>query len=143
MSGCLNLLTAVVPTPKLTGRTLSDSATAPNTARAGVQLANSGHLSTFEGFPPEAVTSPDYYPEWSYGGVPSLYEGRLTVNSGTGASLAGSDGAGSWLNLGTTRNWFMGRTVNGSSSGNWTIEIRQVGGPVLASATFDVSVTRS
>jgi hypothetical protein len=65
----------------------------------------------------------------------TLFEARVTITSG---ALTGGSGAGTWLPLSTTRNWF----VENSSSGTieeciFTIEIRRTStGTVQDSATI-------
>jgi hypothetical protein len=63
------------------------------------------------------------------------YEARVTVNSG---SLS-SGTTGTWLALSTSRTWSVVQSSVGSSSCNFTVEIRRTGTTtVLDSATIDL-----
>lgn len=71
----------------------------------------------------------------------SNYDCMLTVNSGT--SPTGSATA-TWLNLGTTRNWQLTRTVLGITSNNCTLQIRNsASGTVLGTATVIMTAERT
>ena len=53
------------------------------------------------------------------------YEARVTVTSG---ALSGGSGAGTWLALSSTRNWFVQQTTSGLiSQCVFTVEIRAIG----------------
>ena len=64
------------------------------------------------------------------------YECRVTVNSG----LLTTGTTGAWLGLGTARTWTLSRSSNGTSSCNFTVEIRRASDAVvLDSATISMS----
>lgn len=68
----------------------------------------------------------------------ALFEARVTVTSG---SLS-SGTAGSWLSLATTREWQRNQTTIGTSSVQFTIEIRRASdGVVVDSATINMSAS--
>lgn len=76
-------------------------------------------------------------------GIPSAYEVRCTVDSGTTPS---GSATGSWLSCATTREWYITDTVAGGGAVTTatTIEIRDaITLTVLATASFDVSVERT
>lgn len=73
---------------------------------------------------------------WLTGGLPANYEIFATLNSGT-LNLGTT---GSWLNLGTTRTWRVQRSTVGSAVANITLQIRPVGGSVVATATIALEV---
>ena len=70
----------------------------------------------------------------------SNYEALITVTSGT---LSGGSGAGTWLALSTTRNWFVEEFSSGNTNScQFTVQIRRIGSVnVLDTATIDLSAT--
>lgn len=70
----------------------------------------------------------------------SSYEARVTVNSG---SLTGGSGAGTWLPLSSTRNWYVSESVSGNSNiCEFLVEIRLAStGVVKDSATITLTAT--
>jgi len=55
----------------------------------------------------------------------SNYEARVTVTSG---ALTGGSGAGTWLALSSTRNWYVSESVSGSTNiCDFLVEIRRTG----------------
>jgi len=67
----------------------------------------------------------------------NLYEARLSAIIGTTPS---GDLTATWLNLGTSRLWFITQTVGGTDNSEFLIEIRQAStGIVLASATITLT----
>lgn len=75
---------------------------------------------------------------WLLTGVASDYEARATVTAGT--LTTGT--TGSWLNLGTSRQWTKARTSNisGVDTASMTIEISLAGvGAAIATATVDLT----
>ena len=105
---------------------------------AGYMLDNAG----VERYETETQLSPDYDEILGDWVTPTSnagnYECRMTQNSGD--TLTNSSGLGSWLALTSTRSWEYSVTdVEGTKSGNFTIEIRPAGGgSVLDSATFNI-----
>jgi hypothetical protein len=65
----------------------------------------------------------------------SSYEARVTINSG---SLTGGSGAGTWLPLSSTRNWYVSESVSSSTNiCEFLVEIRLAStGVVKDSATI-------
>lgn len=89
----------------------------------------------------ESGTEPDplidwYKPEGAT--VGDDYEVRITVNSGTGFDTGT---VGSWLALTSDRTWTRIYNSIGSSTVNFTIEIRTSAGATLASQTCDITQT--
>lgn len=79
---------------------------------------------------------------WLVAGVASQFWARCTLNSGT---LDGANsGVGSWLQLSTTRNWAIIRTVNGTDAADIDIDIAtdSSGANIIASANYVLSATR-
>lgn len=71
----------------------------------------------------------------------SLFEVMLTVNSGTSPS---GSAVGSWLNLGTTRNWQISQAVLGINSNNCTVQIRRASsGVVMATSAVNMTAERT
>jgi hypothetical protein len=111
---------------------VSDTATAiathPSNATAAVNITNAGTQTGTDGGPYT----------WLKGGLASSYEIQATLNSGT----VTGDAFGSWLNLGTSRVWSLTESGIGTKLGSIGLQIRPVGGSVVASATinFDAEV---
>lgn len=118
---------------KLTNQTFEAIATDPATATAGYRLDNAGVAYTGENGTYSAISG-----EWLSGGSAGDYECFVTVNSGT----LTSGPTGGWTSLSATQTWTLARTTNGSSNVNFTIQIRPVGGSVVATATIDMTATR-
>jgi hypothetical protein len=76
---------------------------------------------------------------WQSGGAASDYEARLTTVSGT---LSSGDATGSWLGLGTTRNWTRNETRNGffSSLYTGTLEVRMAASPFTVLSSTSLSL---
>lgn len=95
----------------ITNRTLSDANTdgyiSYELLATGVAQRTSGSLGTLQ-----------FSGEWLVSGSASSYDVRATLNSGS--LTAGSAATGSWLNLGTSRVWFLDFDGNAGL----TIEIR-------------------
>lgn len=69
----------------------------------------------------------------------SNYEARATVNSG---AVTGGSGTGSWLGLGTSRNWEAGINPGpGSAAANLKIEIRRVGTTTILATMNSLALT--
>jgi hypothetical protein len=81
-------------------------------------------------------TSPSTLEQWcTPTSAAANYEARVTITSGL---LSGGSGAGTWLALSSTRNWFVETTVSGLfTECIFTVEIRRIGTTtVLDSATI-------
>ena len=110
----------------------------PVTGGLGYRLTDGGKEETAFG----TATSFPYVPEGDWV-IPAssfnLYEVRATVVRG-GVS---SGTTGSWLSLGTTREWTLTRNTAGFATVELTIEIRLIGGPgtILATGTVDLEIT--
>lgn len=100
---------------------------------AGYQLTNTGIANGLY----NGATS--YRENWLNSGSPADYEVRVTD---IGGGLIGGSGAGSWLSLGTTRQWWVGESFSGASiSNNILVEIRDVAtSTVQDSATITLGV---
>ena len=70
----------------------------------------------------------------------SNYEALVTITSGT---LSGGSGAGTWLALSTTRNWFVTENQSGQQKlCQFTVQIRRIGTTtVLDTATIDLEAS--
>lgn len=111
-------------------RTVLASSTSPTDADAGYRLSNTGGAFELKNGAATAISG-----EWLSAGSASDYEVRATLSSGT----LSSGTTGSWLNLGTTREWHTIRTDNtsGDTDGVLLIEIRLAAtGTVVTSATI-------
>lgn len=115
----------VWPAVRITDQSISDFG--PPTALARYRLKSSGIVEK------ETRTASTTLETWLLVGSASDYEARATVNSGALAG-AGNSATGSWLGLGSSRQWGVG--VNNSiGHAVLTIEIRNASsGDVLASA---------
>lgn len=115
----------VWPAVRITDQSISDFG--PPTALARYRLNTSGIVEQ------ETHTVSTTLETWLLVGSASDYEARATVNSGALAGV-GNSATGSWLGLGSSRQWGVG--VNGDiGSADLTIEIRNASsGDVLASA---------
>jgi hypothetical protein len=121
----------------LSTRTVYDSAEAA-TATAKYKLDNDGIAYTMRDVL-DASTYQAISGEWLLSGAAGSYECRATVVSGTPTSGT----TGSWLNLGTDREWTQARATNGTSTTVLTVEVRPTGGTTtLASATITLKATR-
>lgn len=105
------------------------------TQAATYRLSNTGVVQGISsGHAPTTLES------WLLGGTASDYEARVT---GVAGSLTGGT-VGSWLNLGTTRDWYISETTpEWSASCEFLVEIRKasVPGTILASATIEVNAS--
>jgi hypothetical protein len=77
---------------------------------------------------------------WMQGGASSEYEARMTMVSG---SFSSGSGAGTWLNLGTTRSWTRNESRNGffTSTATATLEVRMAASPFTVLDTCTVTLT--
>lgn len=99
----------------------------PGSALASYALLSSGSAQV-DGSPVSG--------EWLVSGSASSFEVRATVQSG--ALTSGT--TGSWLNLGTTREWVVERTTLGTNTCALLVEIRNASsGSVLDSATITLT----
>lgn len=94
---------------------------------AEFQLGSDGIRSQRTG-----ATLTDIGPWVSPGSAAALYEVRSTVTSG---SFSTDPSAGSWVSLGTTRNWSRGAGASASQTVQATIEIRNASTLVVVSTT--------
>ena len=85
-----------------------------DTATTGYRLNSSGIVES------RAVTTYATLETWLTAGTASNYEVRATVTSGT----LSSGTTGSWLNLGTAREWTVARATVGTKQAIFTVEIR-------------------
>ncbi len=107
------------------------------TAQVQISYNNAGQHSI------DALTNGDLdFTNWvaPTSAAPGSYQIRLTVNSGSAPAL-GSAATGVDLALTSTRVWAWNRTSPGFTSANVTVELKDGGGNVIASATFDIAVT--
>lgn len=111
--------------------------TNPGVSSSAINVLRDGDL-TFSG---DTITGEDAN-EWVVprsATVGDDYEMRMTVNSGN-SPTTGTTGV--WLALTSDRNYTLVRTVAGTSTGNWTLEIRRASDSVVvADTTFDISAT--
>ena len=84
------------------------------TATTGYRLNSSGIAESKE------VTTYVTLETWLTAGTASNYEARATVTSGA----LSSGTAGSWLNLGTSREWTVAQATVGTNQAIFTVEIR-------------------
>lgn len=120
------------------GVTLSNQnvmAMGSGTQTATYKLTNTGVAEDWSsGFPVTLET-------WLLSGTANQYEARVTETAGT---LDGGAGVGSWLSLGTTREWYIQEnTSEWSKSCAVFVEIRLIAGPspVLASANIELNAS--
>lgn len=120
-------------------------------AVATITLHADTYTTVEEGFAAEAVftLSPDgtatgifggSYPTYTYrdGDIAANYEVKATLTSGTFTSGT----AGSWLNLGSEREWTARQTVVGTKTVTATFDIRKVGTTtVLGTASITLTAT--
>jgi hypothetical protein len=114
---------------RITDVLVEDVQISPDDARAAYTLANTGQV---------ILGVATFYENWidpQFG--MSDYEARATLTAG--ALTNGT--TGSWLNLGTTRQWDVERSSLGTNSATLTMEIRPVGGSVVTSATITLTAT--
>lgn len=81
--------------------------------------------------------SPNTLETWLLSGTASLYEARATVTVG---SLSGGT-TGSWLNLGTTRDFWVTETViEATKSATMTVELRLAANPgtIISTETIEL-----
>lgn len=94
--------------------TITDIVFSPSTATASFALNSSGTYTCLGSIKPADGT-------WLKGiGTGGGYEARLTVTSGSFTTGT----TGSWLSLGTTRQWTFSQLTVGSGSAAGTLEIR-------------------
>jgi len=120
-------------TVQLSNANPSDTAVNPFNPNATYTLTNGGDVQTNAGSIGSWVV-----PTSAAG---SAYEARLSYVSG---STITTGTAGSWLSLGTSRNWGLSTTSVGTVSGVYTAEIRNASTlAVLATATITFSATKT
>lgn len=132
----LNSIAVGGPVVALTNKSIAASRTGAGLTVATFKTDNTGVASG--GVTPGGTGAGSYAPQWlSGGGTPSNYDVRWTVVSGT--LTTGT--TGTWLNLGTTRNWTINAGAGiGTKTAVGTVEIRDVGTlAVLATATITIS----
>lgn len=122
----------------ITDQNIFGLASPPDTAYAYYFLTAGGQVeqSTQAG-----GASPSNIEQWcTPTSAASNYEARVTINSG---SLTGGSGAGTWLALSSTRNWYVSESVSGSTNiCEFLVEIRRTGTTtVLDSATITLEAT--
>lgn len=136
MAGALALLVgATVQRVAISNRTITDTVLSPTDADAGYLLSSTGQAVELRGAGTTNISN-----EWLRLGSASAFDARATVLSGT----LSSGTAGSWLNLGTTRDWHRNRTSDavGTTSCQILVEIRDAASlTVLASATITLNAT--
>ena len=125
---------------QLVGYSATISEALPVTGGLGYRLTSGGKEESGFG----SASSISYFEEGNWvvpNGSASLYEVRATVTSG--AVTSGT--TGSWLSLGTTREWTLTRDTVGNSAVSLTIDIRLIGGPgtILATASVNLDITLS
>lgn len=113
--------------------TTTDTTASPFNPNATYALTNGGDVQTNAGSIGSWIT-----PTSAAG---AGYDVRLTYVSGDTIT---SGTAGSWLSLGTTRNWGLSTTIVGTVSGVYTAEIRNASTlAVLDSATITFTATKT
>lgn len=123
-----------VPTISITDQNLYESQIQPTNATCGYRLNSNGKV-----YSTNTVGSATYIEDWiTPNGAASGYECYVTVTSGslsTGTS-------GSWLSLGTTRDWTVSTNTGGAvfiKTCTFTVDIRKIGTTtVLDSATITI-----
>ena len=120
---------------KLSNDTVDDVVNTPSNATAGVHTDSDGDFrgtGNTNSFTPAA--------EWispKSGFDPADFEVRLTVSSGDAPT--GGSSVGSWLVLSTNRSWTLTTVGPSTLSGNWLVEIGDVGtSTAIVSATITV-----
>lgn len=115
--------------------TYTDDEAFPTNAKSGVRLATDGTLDWIF-----ALGAANQYTWLTGSGVNSDYEARWTTTSGTLTSGT----TGTWLGLGTLREWYVTRSSGGTSTVVGTLEIRAASSlAVLATATITLNATVS
>ena len=106
------------------------------TATAGIRLTNAGAVDTREGA--TYFNQGDWVTPTSAAG--NAYEAR--VSSVSGGSLT-SGTVNTWLALGTTREWFVSRSIIGAITITFTLEIRDAAtSTVLATSSVTLEASR-
>lgn len=123
------------------GRQFSLSATditdsAAGSANAGVTVLRGGTV-TYQGTPTGNSSDDWVLPRFST--IGDTYDVRVTVNSGTGPNTGLL--AGTWYALSSSRTFGLLLISPGTLSGNWTLDIRDAAGKIVASTTFTISAT--
>lgn len=141
MTGAIQASPTAYPAPVvplLTDRTIYDAATSPGTARAGLQLSETGELSTIL-----AAGSTNRFPEWSRisSGFGGQWAARLTVVSGDSPTFS-SITPGSWGSISGIIVWVVERSSLGDSIGSWRLDLRYGNNSaILATATYSVQAS--
>ncbi len=114
----------------ISNETISALSFAPDNATAAYRLNSNGQVESL------VNGSPTTLEQWcTPTSAAGNYEARVTVNSGA----LSSGTTGTWLALSTSRTWSVVRSGAGSSSCNFTVEIRRTGTTtVLDSAIIDL-----
>jgi hypothetical protein len=128
---------------KLTDHTVTHAIGFTGTAFAGVRFNNSGQLERRVG----AAYSNLATDEWQDpvgGETSSDFEVLATTVSSSGAPSTNGT-MGSWLNLGTTREWYASKFYSTTGTAQWVIDfdIRPTGGSIIASGRMTLNVNRS
>lgn len=120
-----------LPTISVTDQTLSVIAFSPVTATSGYRLNTNGKVYQND------QGSYLYIEDWvTPNGAAASYECYVTVTSGT----LSSGTSGSWLSLGTTRDWTVAQSSIGTKTCTFTVDIRKIGTTtVLDSATITLT----
>lgn len=122
----------------LSNTTVSDSTVSPTNANARYKLEADGDIirTLVNG---GATDLGDWISPKAFAG--SNYECRSTVTSG---SLSVDPSAGSWISLGSDREWSRQQSTTGTSQGIFTLEIRHsVSLVVLATATIQLDAEKT
>lgn len=110
-----------------------------NAGTAQVRLENTGIACKFETDSIGNENRTDFGGEWLLSGTAGQFEVFATVLSGT----LDFGTAGSWLNLGTTRDWGVTWAAVGSKTATVQLQIRRVSDAVVqATATQTLTVSR-
>lgn len=120
------------PRVQVTNQSASDTTATPFNPTASYTLANNGQVQTNAGVPENWIR-----PTSAAG---NAYEARATVTSG---SLT-SGTTGTWLALGTSRQWTLSTIFVGTVSCVFTIEIRNATSlTILSTATITLTATKT
>lgn len=122
----------------LSGQTVSS--TSLGTAIAGVRFNTDGTVDQNKG---GFYTQIDSSTDWIIpnGGASSDFDVRLV--SVTGAALDTGPATGTWVNLGTNREWLQIRSTNGTDSSTCVFAIRYKGGGDLDTGTYTLTAIKT
>lgn len=111
------------------------SVSSPGTATNGYRLDSNGKVYTNDN------GTWSYFEDWvTPNGAASNYECYATLSSGT----LSTGTTGSWLSLGTTRDWTVTRSTLGLKSCTFTVDIRKIGTTTILdtiTVTIEAEVT--